>query len=479
MGEVAQQLVAARLRRTELESAEQQIMRAGGASSSLSVPAVANHPGVAEAHNRVALATIQLDEARRTLGDENTRVINEQANLAAAQRVLEAQIQAAVASLKSQVQAARDTERALDAALTTARTAVQTQNRQEFQLGVLERDVQTNKQLYELFLSRTKETSVSANLQGAVARIVDSASPGTVPLRPNKPQIITAAGLIGFVGCSLVGIVLDGLGRTLRGTEEAESRLRIPVLAALPQVPAADAKGLPRAFLDQPKSEHSDGIRLARTSMLLSEFVASHKLILVTSALSGEGKTTFCTNLAFAQAQTKRTLLIDADLRNPQVGARLGVASDAKGFANFVRGTHELSECVHAVPGSSLLVMPAGDLPTYSEELLMSPRFKDALNVLATRVDMVLIDSPPVAACSDALLISQQVHDVIFLIKARDTPHDLAERGLQRIRRAGANIFGLVLTNVDATSNRSSWRRAHAPYTSEAAAAKQAVTLSA
>lgn len=459
MSEISQRLVAAKVRRTELESAYRQTEGITNGDYS-SVAAVVSQPGLMEVRSRVALATLQVENVTRSLGEQNAQVIDARTALALAQRQYQAQMRAVVGSMKAELQAARQTEGSLQAALASARTSVQGVNRQEFQLAVLEREVQTNKQLYELFLSRTKETSVSSNLQGSVARIVDPAIPAGAPLRPNKPQIVTAALLLSLLGGALASILRDRLTNTLHGLDEAESRLHHPVLATLPAVRASEAQGMTRSFLDNPRSPHAEGIRTARTSMLLSKFVVAHKVILVTSALSGEGKTTFCTNLAFAHAQTKRTLLIDCDLRNPQIGLRLGLPVDAKGISNLVSGGADLKDCVHAISGSPLLVMPAGDLPNSNpEEFLLSPLFRDALKSLANRVDIVLVDSPPVAACSDALIIAQQANDTIYVVKARDTPHLLAYRGLERLRRAGASILGLVLTNVDDEPSADTGRR--------------------
>jgi polysaccharide biosynthesis transport protein len=448
LSEISQRLVSSKVRRTELESAYQQVAKITDGDYA-SVAAVISQPMLAEARARVSMATLQVEEVTRSLGEQNVKVIEARAALAAAQRQLQMQSVAAVASLKAELQAARDTERSLQGALLSARTSVQGVNRQEFQLNVLEREVQTNKQLYEMLLSRTKETGVSTNLQSAVARIVDRAVPAGAAVRPNRPQIVLVTLLLTLLTGALAAILRDKLTNTLQGSDEAESRLRHPVLATLPTVSSSEAQGMSRSFLDNPESAHANGIRTARTSMLLSKFVVAHKVILVTSALAGEGKTTFCTNLALAHAQTKRTLLIDCDLRNPQIGKRMGLPSNAKGIADLVAGASDLKDCVHAVPGSRLLVMPAGELPTHPEELLFSPAFRDALKSLANRVDIVLVDSPPIGSCSDALIVAQQANDTIFVVKARNTPHLLAHRGLERLRRAGASILGLVLTNVD------------------------------
>ncbi len=456
LSEVSQRLVSARVRRTELESAYQQVDRGGNGGDSSQIAAVIAQPGVADARARVAVAQAQVDEVTRTLGEQNSKVIEARAVLAAAQRGLQAQTRAVVASMRAEMQAARQTEGALQTQLTAARSSVQGVNRQEFQLGVLEREVQTNKQLYELFLSRTKETSVSTNLQSANARIVDPAIPAGVPLRPNKPQIVLATLLLTLLGGATVSVLKDRLTNTMQGSDEAENRLQHPVLATLPKVRSTSAAMLSRSLIDNPKSVYADAIRMARTGMLLSKFAVAQKVILITSAVTGEGKTTFSTNLAAAHAQTRRTLLIDCDLRNPQVGARLGLPADAKGISELIAGTADVKDCVHSIPDSSLLVMPAGELPAHPEELLLSPQFRESLKALANRVDIVLIDAPPVGAGSDALIIAQQANDTIFVVKARDTPHLLAQRGIERLRRAGASIMGVVLTNVETPTDRTS-----------------------
>ena len=446
--DLGQRLVSARVRRTELESTYQQVERIGDGDF-FSLPTSVQPAGLSEARNRVSVATAVLGEVTRTLGDQHTRVIEARSNLAAAQKDLQIQIKAAVASLRRETAAARQTERALVAALGSARSAVQGVNRQEFQLGVLEREVQANRQLYELFLSRAKETGISNNLQSAAARIVDSARPATAPLRPNKPQIVMAAFLFALLASAGASVALDKLGGTLQGSAEAESQLNHPVLTSLPTAARKADKGGDSTFLHAPKSHHADAIRKARTNIVLSNMMVAHKVMLVTSAVDGEGKTAFCTDLAYALAQAKRTLVIDCDFRNPQLGSRLGLPAQAKGIGDLVMGNAELKDCVHAVPGSTLLAMPAGDVPDNPEEFLLSPRFRDALRSLSNRVEIVLIDSPAVDTGSDALIIAQQANETIYVVKARDTSSAMAQKGLEQLRRAGASIMGIVLTNTD------------------------------
>jgi succinoglycan biosynthesis transport protein ExoP len=462
MGDISQRLLAARVKRTELESAYQEVARSGGGDFS-SVPAVVGNGAVGIANARVSSAAAKLEELSHTFGPNHASIIQAKAELDSAQRSLRSQVQAIVGSMKRDYLAARETERSLEAALKDARGTVQGVNRQEFQLGVLEREVQANKQLYELFLSRVKETSISSNLQAAVARVVDSASVAGVPVRPNKPQIVGLAFVLSLIAAAIGSVLLDAMDNTLRGADDTESRLRQHVLATLPTIGTVDHVALPRMYLDMPDSNHAEGIRTARSGVLLSSSEMTQRTLLVTSTFEGEGKTTVCTNLALAHAQTKRTVLIDANMRDPQIGQRLGLSADAKGLSDLIQGTSDIRECLHAVEGSTLLVMPAGDVSVNPQDLLLSRRFHDLLASLATRVEIIVIDSPPVSEVSDALILSAQVSDTIYVVKAMQTPAPAARKGIDRLQHAGANVLGVVVNESAVPDSRRSTRVDAAP----------------
>lgn len=448
LSEISLRLVTARVHRTELESTFRQYLKASESSSG-DVPSSMNAPGLAEARRRVALAAAKVEDESRTLGDRHTRVIEAKAELEAAQRDARAEMRAAVESARAALSAARETERSLEAALASARAAVQGVNRQEFQLGVLEREVQANRQIYEIFLSRTKETGVSTNLQVAVARIVDPAAPALTPVRPNKPQIIGLTLLLTLLAGSAVAVLSDVLRRTIRDTGDAEQRLRHPVLASVPSVRSSAKIALTRSVVDRPYSRHAAAIRTARTGILLAGFDPAHNVVLVTSTMRGEGRTTLCTNLALAHSQSKRTLLLECDFRNPSIAVRLGLPPQAKGLTDLVWAGAPVSECLHDVPGSSLMVMPAGTIRPNPDELLLSRAFQDTLKSLAYRVDVVIIDAPALDSGSDALLLAQYVNDTIYVVKAGSTPRQRALKGIEQLKRAGANILGLVLNDLE------------------------------
>ena len=259
-----------------------------------------------------------------------------------------------------------------------------------------------------------------------MATIVLSDLKGTIPSSLKITQVAATLWMEG----------LERMDNTIKGSESAELKLHQPVLAVLPALSGEQLENVATMFIREPNSHHAEAIRTARTGIQLSNVDQNHRLLVVTSSVPAEGKTSTTINLALALSQTKRTLLIDGDMRRPQVGVRLGLAPNAKGLSNLVTGTASLKECVHAVEGSSLLVMPAGDIPPNPLDLLLSQRFKEAIRHLQPQLDFILIDTPPVELVSDALSIAPMATSTIYVVRATETPVPVIRKGLSRLQRA-------------------------------------------
>jgi capsular exopolysaccharide synthesis family protein len=445
--EVTQRLVEARAKRLQLEGAYNLLSGTNGDYSN--VPAVVNHPSVQEAIRQEAAAQKSVSELAETLGPNHVKMQEAQASLKAAQKYLAEQRRSVARSMVQEYTIARQSEKSLEAALATATGGVQDVNRKEFQLQVLEREVASNKQLYDLFMSRAKEMDAGSDLQAAVARVVDPAVIATLPVRPNKLQIILIAFVLGLVAGSMGSILLDRLDNTIKGSESAEAKLHQPVLAILPALKGEQLENVATMFLREPNSHHAEAIRTARTGIQLSDVDQRHRLIMVTSSVPAEGKTSTAINLSLAMAQTKRTLLIDADMRRPQVGTRLGLAANAKGLSNLVTGTASLKECVHQIDGTPLLVMPSGDVPPNPLDLLLSQRFKEVIRHLQPQLDFIIIDTPPVELVSDAMAVGPMATSTIYVVRATETPVPVIRKGLSRLQRGGANIMGVIVNGLN------------------------------
>lgn len=451
VSQLQMRLIEARTRRAEIESTYKTVQDAASAGDLASQPAVLVSMQVADAKRQAAETQRALSEVSQRYGKEHPRYVKAESEYKSASENLTRQIELVVGGISNEYQRARSTEKTLEAALGSARGSVQSVNRKEFELGVYEREADSNRQMYDMFMKRAKETNVAGDLQTTVARIVDLAPVPQSPIKPKKSLIIAVALVLGLLAGVMLSLLMELLDNTLKTTEDVENKLKQPLLTVLPMLSSKETERniSGRMVLDAPNSLYAEAIRTARTGVLLSSVDLPSRTLVVTSSVPGEGKTTFSSNLANAHAHTKKTLLVDADMRRPSVAKAYGLDPLSLGLSELVAGTAKLSDCIHKVEGSNLMVMTSGAIPPNPLELLHSARFTQALEVLAQNFEIIIIDSPPVELVSDAMVIAAVASDVIFVTKAVSTPYPLARKSLQRLRRANAHIVGVVLNSLD------------------------------
>jgi polysaccharide biosynthesis transport protein len=441
--------IDARQRRSEAEIRYNQIRAASGHYETL--PAVANNPTVLRMRDIETEAEKKLSELGNRYGKEHPRMVAAEADVTSARAntldAIRRAIDTTVTTVTKEYEATRANETAGEKTLAQAKDDIQNMNRKEYQLNVLEREVASNRQLYDMFLGRFKETSAAGNLQSTVARVVDSAVPSSTPFAPNKTRTVQIAAVVGVVLGIMLAMLMERLDNTIKHSGEVEGKLGLPVLTTLPIITGKIKPEL--HFSLNTHSIFSEAIRTARTGILLSAIDYPHKAIVVTSSVPGEGKTTFSINLALACAQTKRVVLLDADMRRPSIGKMFGKESTAPGLSNFVSGTSPAQECMFRVDESELYVLPAGVIPPNPLELLHSKRFEETLQKLMGMFDMVIIDAPPVLLVSDALVIARHCTGLVYVVKADDVPYQVARNGIKRVRQSGVNIIGVALNQLD------------------------------
>ena len=189
-------------------------------------------------------------------------------------------------------------------------------------------------------------------------------------------------------------------------------------------------------------------MRTLRTGILMSALDNPHKVILVTSSVPEEGKTSVSMNLSFALAQVKRTCLIDADMRRPSVSRVLGGEQKAPGLSNLVAGTEPVAKCVYEHE-SGLFYIPSGPVPPNPSELLSSRRFSDVLGTLESMFDVIIIDSPPVQLVSDATILAGVANALVFVVRADATPYQVAKGAIEQLKSGKAKLLGVVLNRLD------------------------------
>jgi polysaccharide biosynthesis transport protein len=219
------------------------------------------------------------------------------------------------------------------------------------------------------------------------------------------------------------------------------------VLGILPLIKGVERKDLARMFTNNQDKSFSESIRTIRTGVVLSGIDQPHKVMVITSSIPGEGKSTVAVNLAFALGQMEKVLLIDADLRRPTVAKNFDFPVGSPGLANLIAGTAKLDECIRH--GYGVDILPAGTVPPNPLELLSSPRFAKAMEVLKSKYDRIIVDSPPTQAVSDAVVLSTFANALIYVVKSDATAIPLVEKGVGQLLQNNAPVKGVVLNQVD------------------------------
>lgn len=452
--EVSSYLAAARMRLAEAQSAYDQVKDHKKKSLEVlqSIPAVLKDPTVLQTKQAHASAQRLVTEYQSRYAGAHPKMIAAIAEQKSAHEALARAVDAAINGIIREYEMAQSTAGAMAGAQAKTKADIQDITRKEFQLSVLQREVDSNKQLYDTFLSRAKETEVSANLQSTAGRLVDPAVVMSVPLKPKKRLVVALAAILGlFAGVVLV-FLRDFLDNTLHSVVDVERRLGVDVLGTLQMFdPKMGGKVNPaRVFLEDPNGAFSESVRTLRTAVLLSAIDEPHRVVAVTSSVPGEGKTTIAINLGFALGQMKKVLIVDADLRRPNVGAAIGEGMDkGHGLVDFLAGEATFKECIRATPNPNVFVLPAGTRFNSPLELISSQKFGETITKLKELFDVVVIDCPPLKPVSDSLVISRYANAVLYVVKSDSTPHQLVGAAIKRLHDMEAPLLGVVLNMVD------------------------------
>lgn len=446
--ELMHKLVEARVRRSETEEAYNQV-KSGEGRSDASTPAVVRNLLVQKAKETEADAERRLAEISGRYGPAHPAYTAAQSELNVARANVERQTRAVVASVQKEFLAARATEKTLEDALGRSKETIQDLNRKGIQVAQLEREVETNRQLYQTFLSRYKETKATSDLQLANARMIDAAVPGLYPAKPAKPALVGGAFVAGLLAAAAILLIRDRMDKTVRRVEDVEDKLHQPLLAALPTLKVTARRFTGRHVLDHPDSIYAESVRTATTGILLSALNGPRKVIAVTSSGAGEGKSTFSLNFCLAQAQSKSVVLVEADMRRPSLSATLRVPLGRLGLSELLAGTCDLRQALRRIKGTGLHYIVAGQPPANPLAALSSARYSELMGELLERYEVVVVDCPPVQPVSDALVIASQASGVVYVVRAAFTPAPLANAGLKRITEAGIPVFGVLLNNHD------------------------------
>jgi polysaccharide biosynthesis transport protein len=342
------------------------------------------------------------------------------------------------------------------------------------QYHILQHDAESNRLLYDGLLQKLKEATITVGLRSDNIRVVDPAlAPGS-PSRPQKARNILLAFLIGLVGGVGLALFREYLDNTVKSPDDIEALTGLPSLAVVPAMPglnahqgrlsrragegtsAASAAGrIELLSYAQPKSQISEAFRALRTSLLLSQAEHPPQVILVTSALPREGKTTAAVNLAVTLAQLgDRTLLMDSDLRKPGIRRALNLTLGKDvGLSSYLAGVSSLDEATIQHPTiTNLSALTTGPVPPSPADLLSSHRMREAIAELRRRFKFIVIDSPPVMAATDAVILSALTDGVLLVVRSGETPKEAFTRTRDLLAAVKCRLLGVVLNAVDSSA---------------------------
>jgi succinoglycan biosynthesis transport protein ExoP len=374
-------------------------------------------------------------------------------------------VQKHVAGVRQQYDAAKLREEALHRKLDELEKSAIALTELGARYDLLKSDVDTAHTLHESLLQQQVQTAVNSQLAASNVRVVERAE---VPLKPSKPNVPLdlALGLLAGVTAAIgTAFGCEYFDRSVKSSDEVEGLLQLPTLAAIPNLhlvrqgrgrPAVAARRAPADQDDaavvvhrEPRSAVAEAFRSLRTAVLFSTPGAPPKVVLVTSAGAGEGKTVVCLNLATALAEGgARVLLLDADLRRPACHRAFGVPVEP-GLSSVLTGQAPVERVTHALDIPRIALIPAGPLPPNPAELVSSPRMRALLDELREAYDFVVIDSPPVLPVTDAVVLARAADGVALVVKGQDTPRDLVRRARDQLVLANAQLLGAVVNNVD------------------------------
>jgi len=355
---------------------------------------------------------------------------------------------------------ARANEDQTTAALEAQKTDAYKLRDQLVEYTLRQREFEANRTLYDSLQQRLRTASVESGLESLDIEVVDPALPPANPvLRPQSTVILTAL-VFSLLAGIVVAFLMESLDTGLRSIAEIESITELPSLAIIPRARRAsiDQSSLTTAqrnvgILTQPKSQFAEAFRSLRTSLLLSSAGHPPKLIVLTSATPSEGKTTAASNLAAILAQRDtRVLLIDGDLRRPNIHHRFGLNGKI-GLTTVLTGATKLEETVQSVREiPNLDILPSGPVPPFPTEMLSSGAMEAILQRCRELYDYIVVDSPPILSVTDGVILARLADAVVLVVRHGKSSKHVVRRARDILLRSGSGITGIVLNAVDLNS---------------------------
>ena len=354
-------------------------------------------------------------------------------------------------ALKAEADAAKQRESELRNKLAKQQSNLLAYRDKSIDYNLLQRDVETNRKIYEALFERSKEFEISSGLGKNNVSIVDPALVPNKPFKPNAPLNVALGGVLGLFLGILSSFLFEFVNDKVRTSDELEKLTSLPILGIIPRMRGtgldADIKRAMISNLD-PTSAVAEAFRSMTTMLMFATRTGLPHTLNITSALPSEAKSSTCVNLATSLGQMgKRVLLIDADLRKPTAHQRFKL-DNTVGLSSYLTYQAELEEAVQDTNIKNVQLLTAGPIPPNPVELLASDRLETLLGLAPEFFDVIIFDSPPTIGLSDAFILSNRVNATILVAASGQARRRIILDTLKRLRRANANLIGVIFTKV-------------------------------
>ena len=454
---IKKRLADAREQRVELEGIYQQLLSINNAGGDLQrIAAIKADAEVNNFQTRLLDLRQRQSELSKRYGPEHRKMIALVSEIQSVSSALNQQLGRSVSAIKSDFELAKANETRLIELLKNSSGKAQSIGRKQFDLLDLEQNVQTQREIYRAFLERLNKNRASDGRLNNNVRITD---PALAPLRSiaskaNKLVVMLML-IVVFIGLT-IALLKELFDNSVMTANDVEGKLGNKAISLVPLITdisaTEDAPHIAhRYYLDYKFSDYAEAVRSLRSNLLLSSLNSKKQRYLFTSTLPSEGKTSLAISTATAFGQVRKTLLIDADLRRPSVQHILPDYRNRRflGLSDLTLGTASIEDCIHSLEEFSIDVLPAGTISPNPQELFCSTQFNNLLNSLSDIYDVIIFDTPPSGGLSDAHLLASFVDQLIYVVKAHETPVPKIRASIKRLEEINAPLRGVVLNQLD------------------------------
>ncbi|MBE2249306.1 MAG: polysaccharide biosynthesis tyrosine autokinase [Myxococcus sp.] len=418
------------------------------------LPAARENPTLQKLKDRMLSLRTDCTELQSRYLGEHPKLMECRDKLALVEKDFQRELSNLVVGTEAELRESVEKEKNLQALFNEVRAEAFEVEKKKLELDRLKQESDSAKRQYDSVFKRLKDIELSGLLRTSNVRVLDAARPQLAPVRPNVPQSILLGIVAGLVAAIGLALLLEFLDSTVTSQQEIEERMGLTFLGFVPSIPPTDGQAKDLHIHREPKSHIAECTRAVRTNLLFMSPDKPLKRMLVTSSGPQEGKSTTAINLGIAMAQSgQKVLIIDTDMRRPRLHKAFGVPNDV-GVSSLVVGEGTLEAAIKTTEVPGLYLLPCGPVPPNPAELLHTRAFGELLETLDGKYDRVILDSPPVGAVADAVVLATRVNGVVLVLKSGVTHRDVAKRTVRALNDVKAVMLGAVLNDVNLDRSR-------------------------